>query len=469
MSVKRIKQFVMICSVIIIIEAITLISILVWKSHAYNSVEKNISNERYDLAREQLDNMSFFKDEKKYKELESIIEEEEKYQYAVELLNQGRYEEAADILLEMRDRKDVDNLYEQAINNQSSILQKFYDEACKLEDSGDYASAKEKFESLEDFKDSKEKAKECEDIISRLELANYLSAGTCTVAAIDDNTNVVRIAVGNGNIHASTIKEIEQWQNIVSVDCMGYYMCGLSLYGKVFVQAFPGAEAYDMSSVTELDSVIQVSTGSNFVAALTNDNRVICAGKYVKNGIIDTSGWEDVIQIATGRNFVVGLTKKHELLITGNNIEKLKEEYDSKKADWENVVEIDAGGGESGKNYFGAGHIVGKTADGRAVAIGDNRYNQCDVIGYNHVVKIVAGDWHTVLLFDDGKVLNVGKKDGMPSQYASDSNSIIKQISAGCGVSVYLNEEGKLSYNGFDIGNGIKEAIGWSGLKTEWI
>ena len=52
------------------------------------------------------------------------------------------------------------------------------------------------------------------------------------------------------------------------------------------------------------------------------------------------------------------------------------------------------------------GHTVGLRADGSVVAVGDNAYGQCDVEGWENVVAIAAGDWHTVGLCRDGTVVS---------------------------------------------------------------
>jgi alpha-tubulin suppressor-like RCC1 family protein/DNA-directed RNA polymerase subunit RPC12/RpoP len=53
-------------------------------------------------------------------------------------------------------------------------------------------------------------------------------------------------------------------------------------------------------------------------------------------------------------------------------------------------------------------NTVGLKADGTVIAIGNNEYGQCNVLGWNDVVAISAGYYHTVGLKSDGNVVAVG-------------------------------------------------------------
>ena len=61
------------------------------------------------------------------------------------------------------------------------------------------------------------------------------------------------------------------------------------------------------------------------------------------------------------------------------------------------------GGVSAGKDY-----TVGLKSDGTVVAVGDNRFGQCDVSGWTDVVAIDAGVFHTVAMRADGTLLAVG-------------------------------------------------------------
>ena len=61
-------------------------------------------------------------------------------------------------------------------------------------------------------------------------------------------------------------------------------------------------------------------------------------------------------------------------------------------------------------NTISAGyyHTVALKQDGTVVAVGDNKYGQCNIDGWSNIVSIAAGSYHTVGLKADGTVVAVG-------------------------------------------------------------
>ena len=53
-------------------------------------------------------------------------------------------------------------------------------------------------------------------------------------------------------------------------------------------------------------------------------------------------------------------------------------------------------------------HTVGLKSDGTVVAVGSNKYGQCDVSQWTDIVAVSAGGLHTVGLKSDGTVVAVG-------------------------------------------------------------
>jgi hypothetical protein len=53
-------------------------------------------------------------------------------------------------------------------------------------------------------------------------------------------------------------------------------------------------------------------------------------------------------------------------------------------------------------------HTVGVKSDGTVVAVGDNRYGQCDVENWTEIIQVAAGNTHTVGLKSGGMVVAEG-------------------------------------------------------------
>jgi alpha-tubulin suppressor-like RCC1 family protein len=65
------------------------------------------------------------------------------------------------------------------------------------------------------------------------------------------------------------------------------------------------------------------------------------------------------------------------------------------------------------KDTIAAGrrHTVGLKSDGTVMAVGDNKYGQCDVSGWRDIVAVAAGCAHTLGLKSDGTVVAVGDNE----------------------------------------------------------
>lgn len=145
----------------------------------------------------------------------------------------------------------------------------------------------------------------------------------------------------------------------------------------------------------------------------------------------------------------------------------MKEDYLKTKDTWKDVEKISASGGDPTHDNRGKGHVVGLTSDGHAIAIGDNSKGQCDVNGeeWEHIVAIAAGDWYTVALTEEGKVLITGENEA-GSKYIEQEkldtwNEGIQGIAAGYGSTLVLKNDGHIDAMGFDNNNKITDAIAW--------
>ncbi len=105
-----------------------------------------------------------FLDAKAEKEAREKLEND--YEAAMELVEEGKYDEALEALKELGDYEDSQEQVERL-----EQLQKDYDAAVKLLKDKDYEGALEAFEALEDYADSKEQAEELESLQEQYDLA----------------------------------------------------------------------------------------------------------------------------------------------------------------------------------------------------------------------------------------------------------------------------------------------------------
>ena len=88
----------------------------------------------------------------------------------------------------------------------------------------------------------------------------------------------------------------------------------------------------------------------------------------------------------------------------------------------------------------GSDRTVGLKSDGTVVAVGWNKYGQCDVADWRDIVAVSAGYRHTVGLKSDGTVLAVGDNDDGQCDVA-DWRDIVA-VSAGLAHTVGLKSDG---------------------------
>jgi len=88
----------------------------------------------------------------------------------------------------------------------------------------------------------------------------------------------------------------------------------------------------------------------------------------------------------------------------------------------------------------GEHHTVGVKIDGIAVAVGSNRYFQCEVDGWRGIIGVDAGSSHTVGLKADGTV--VARGSNYDRQCNVDDWMDIIQVAAGSSHTVGLKSNG---------------------------
>lgn len=113
----------------------------------------------------------------------------------------------------------------------------------------------------------------------------------------------------------------------------------------------------------------------------------------------------DVVDIACVMNVVVALKSNGTVYVGQHTLEEsifvnpmAKLQAFNEASTWTDIVAIDCG----------VNHLVGLKSDGTVLAIGDNNYGQCDVMGWNNVSSIYANRNETFAIRKDGTVLATG-------------------------------------------------------------
>lgn len=118
---------------------------------------------------------------------------------------------------------------------------------------------------------------------------------------------------------------------------------------------------------------------------------------------------------------------------------------------WTDIIQVAAGG------Y----HTVGLKSDGTMVAVGGNEYGECDVDGWTDIIQIDAGKHHTVALKGDGTV--VARGWNLYGQCAVGGWMDIIQLVAGFYHTVGLRSDGTVVSVGVDA-DGVHEVGGWTDI-----
>ena len=77
-----------------------------------------------------------------------------------------------------------------------------------------------------------------------------------------------------------------------------------------------------------------------------------------------------------------------------NGVDRFSLRYDSAKGTLMEIWRFDRCTSQTIAG--GACHTVALRADGTVVAVGDHEYDQCDVSGWQDIVAVACGDYHTI-------------------------------------------------------------------------
>lgn len=204
--------------------------------------------------------------------------------------------------------------------------------------------------------------------------------GQCNVSQWSDI-----IAVSAGQYHTVGLKndhmvvatgnnkngqcDVAAWTDITSISAGLSHTAGVKKDHTVLAS---GSNFYGETEVSSWQDIVQVSAGDFCTAGLLNDGSVVFVGDDA-NQQVELSGWFDLAMISVGYP-VIGLGKDGKAIVYGTYSTYYPETeitvYEPYEvSDWTYLVAVDAG----------STHIVGLTDYGTVMALGSNRYGQCEV------------------------------------------------------------------------------------------
>lgn len=331
----------------------TVIALIVFAAvYFFNSKNKNV------LTKEPIQHH-----EDNIKETEKTPEQinEEKYSYAVSLMEQEKFDEAMTAFEELGDYKDSpQQIYEVKYRKGESIL----------EDGNDIEAALI-FMEINYYKDA---VKKIPDLGKRISAGANYSVGLMPDGLV--------IAEGDNSWGQC---DVDGWRDVVCVDAC-FDTMGIRADGTVVATAHEDREA-----VKKWRDIVLVCNEEAFKVGLKSDGTVVCS-----KGFADVKRWRDIVGIAAGDRYVLGLKADGTVVAscTDNSFGQCNVEQ------WRDVVKISAG----------FNHSVGLRADGTVVAVGDDAMGMCNVSDWGDIVGISAGAFQTVGLRSDGTVVTTSEE-----------------------------------------------------------
>ena len=322
---------------------------------------------------------------------------EDNYNEALKLIDQKKYDEALEILEDMREYIGVEDL----LNGVK--MERLYEEALKYFDEEKYSCAADIFSQIKDYKDANQKYNESNYLlaIQYYENSDYQSAKKIFIELdnyLDSKFYLAQI----------DIKSIEQSQEIV-------YQRALILYKeknyKEAIEIYETIREYKDSNklIEECELYLRRMSHNNLVAAgirhsaaIKSDHSVIFSGR--ENMDLDSSkNWENIISIDIYGTLFIGLQENGDAKIAGT--------YDGKKVtnqeNWYDLIDIAAG------EQF----IIGLRKDGSVIADGHPSDGQLEVDNWKNVIAIDAGSRFAVGLTEDKRLLFAGVDNGQEEEF----------------------------------------------------
>lgn len=456
-SYKKIKIYITILIILFII---------LFLSSAF--YERNILLDKYNLAQQQYTNQNYIEAQKlfgelgNYKDSLEFIElshKDEIYTNGVNLFNEGDYEGAIELLSQIDGFRDSKKYIEESYNiiTKNNNNESIFNEAYSYYKSEDYILAIQTFSELKSYKNSEEMIQECRIQLARLQHATTISAGIRSSVGMIRNGKVYLA----GNDYYSWESELDTWNDIISISVKGNFVVGLKEDGTV-VMAGKVPEYY--VGTKTWNDIIAISTGQQYIIGLKTDGTLVAQG-HNGDHQVDIDEWTNIVDIATGWRHTVGLDSDGEVHITGLGSERQLNYIEKHKDEWENIIDIDAGGGASG-DIGTTAYTVALKQDGTVVTTLTGEIAK-EVEKWKDIIAISAGDSYIVGLKSDNTIVTTQTEQSLDE---INKDSDIVAISAGYGFALGLKTDGSVAAIGYNH-NGQINVEEWKGItkyEEEW-
>ncbi len=339
---------------------------------------------RYNIAVELMDNSRYTEAIEAFEALGDYQDSPEKireckYATAEALMLNEQYEDAISVFTALREYKDCP----------TKIKECKYAKAEALSAEGDLTHAAMMFGSASDYADARERSFALWDDIAQ---RDTISAGTYhTVGLKNDGTVIATEYTGD---YYKGQCDVAGWTNIIAVSAGDGHTVGLKADGTV-VAAGEGSWC-DVAGWTD---IVAISAGDMHTVGLRSDGTVVAAGVGIYNNC-DVTDWTDIIAISAGPYHTVGLKADGTAMATAESEDFGVNDGQHNVDYWTGMVAISAA----------YNHTVGLRSSGLVCAVGDDGLDQCDVKYWKDIVAISAAYDYTVGLKSDGTVVAVGYK-----------------------------------------------------------
>lgn len=361
----------------------------------------------------------------------SVIIPNKKYDAAVQLINDGKYEDAIAAFEAMDGYKDSSVKIEEC---QIAILDVKYSNAITLMNNSQYHDAISAFEEIQTHKDSQDKIEECRiaimdiqyaDAIALMNNGKYREAISSFESLNGYKDSAAMICSCWDSISAQKYYDAEKLLNNGK-----YYEAAIAFY-NLGGYSDSWQRSFDVwSFVTKQDTI---AAYENTSLAVKTDGTVLATGANW-SGELNVKNWTDIISVSISDQHTVGLTSTGRVVATGEDF--------GGRCDvswWRNIVAVSAGNA----------HTVGLQMDGTVVATGENFEDQCEVSDWTDIVAVEAGKEYTIGLKANGTVVVAG------SVYDYQKISTwrnITAISAGSSMIIGLRSDGTVVVAGVSYG-----------------